>query len=75
MGSEQDGCKVMVRWNIQGTHRGPGFYGAPTGKRVYLLGISHLLVQNGRIREEWMIYDEFALLKQIVDPGSEENTG
>jgi predicted ester cyclase len=75
MGSEKDGCKVMVRWNLQGTHRGPGFYGAPTGKRVYLLGISHLLVQNGRIREEWMIYDEFALLKQIVEPGSEENSG
>ncbi len=68
MGDEQQGFKVMVRWNLQGTHRGPGPYGAPTGKRIYLMGISHLHIKNGKILEEWMIYDEFALLKQLVVP-------
>lgn len=68
MGSEQSGFKVMVRWNLQGTHRGPGPYGDPTGKRIYLMGISHLVVRNGKISEEWMIYDKFALLKQLVSP-------
>jgi predicted ester cyclase len=66
MGNERQGYKVMVRWGLQGTHRGPGPYGAPTGQRVYLMGISHLRVKNARILEEWMIYDEFALLKQLA---------
>jgi len=68
MGSEQKGFKAMVRWNLQGTHRGPSHYGAPTGKRIYLMGISHLCIKDGKIFEEWMIYDEFALLKQLVSP-------
>ena len=68
MGDEQHGYKVMVRWNLQGTHRGPSQYGVPTGKRIYLMGISHLYIKDGKILEEWMIYDEFALLKQLVSP-------
>lgn len=70
MGDPRRGHKVMVRWNLQGTHRGPGPYGAPTGRRVYLMGISHLRVKDARILEEWMIYDEFALLKQLAAPAS-----
>jgi predicted ester cyclase len=66
MGDEHKGFKVMVRWNLQGTHRGAGPYGAPTGKRIYLMGISHLRIKDGKILEEWMIFDEFALLKQLV---------
>jgi len=68
MGDEQEGFKVMVRWNLQGTHRGPSAYGEPTGKRINLMGISHLHIKSGKILEEWMIYDEFALLKQLVVP-------
>ncbi len=67
MGDGQGGYKVMVRWNLQGTHRGPGPYGAPSGKRISLMGISHLLINAGKILEEWMIYDEFALLKQLAN--------
>jgi predicted ester cyclase len=68
MGNEQDGYRVMVRWNLQGTHRGPGPYGAPTGQRVYLLGISHHSVKDGKLVEEWTCFDEVALLKQLYVP-------
>lgn len=68
MGDGRGGYKVMVRWNLQGTHRGPGPYGPPSGKRVSLMGISHLHIAGGKILEEWMVYDEFALLKQLVTP-------
>jgi len=30
-----------------------------------ILGISHHLIQDGRIQNEWTLFDEFALLKQI----------
>lgn len=68
MGSEEDGYRVAVRWTLQGTHTGPGIYGEPTGKAIHLLGISHHHVEAGKFVREWMIFDEFALLKQLYAP-------
>ncbi len=65
LGSEAEGYRVAVRWNLLGTHTGPGIYGEPTGKQIRLLGISHHLIQDGKSVEEWMLFDEFALLKQL----------
>ena len=64
-GSEESGYKIAARWTFQGTHRGPGVYGAPTGKRVRILGISHFEVSGGQIQREYMVWNEFALLKQL----------
>ena len=68
MGDDVKGYKTMTRWSLNGTHKGPGIYGAPTGKPVYLMGISHNRVKNGRILEVWTYFDEIALLKQIYTP-------
>jgi predicted ester cyclase len=71
IGNEDDGYRVAVRWTLQGTHGGPGVYGEPTGKRIRVMGISHHMLKDGRIAEEWMIFDEFALLKQLYAPENE----
>jgi predicted ester cyclase len=68
VGSEARGYKIAARWTFQGTHTGPGVYGTPSGKRVRVMGISHFEVHRGRIQREYMVYDEFALLKQIHWP-------
>ncbi len=68
LGNEQAGYRVAVRWTMQGTHQGPGYLGEPSGKRVHLMGISHYLINNGKISREWTTFDEFALLKQISWP-------
>lgn len=68
LGNEENGYSTAVRWTLQGTHEGPGIYGEPTGKRVYLLGITHHEVRDGKFVKEWMVFDEFALLKQIYAP-------
>lgn len=68
LGNEAEGYRVAVRWTMQGTHQGPGYYGEPSGKRVRLMGISHYLVNGGKVVREWTTYDEFALLKQIYWP-------
>ena len=60
--------RVATRWTMQGTHNGPGWYGPPTGKRIRILGITHQNVENKKIMREWMVFDEFALLKQIYRP-------
>ena len=60
--------RAATRWSMQGTHTGPGIYGRPTGKRINIFGITHHLIQNGKIIREWTLFDEFALLKQLYAP-------
>lgn len=75
LGNEQDGYRVATRWTLQGTHEGPGVYGEPTGKRILLLGITHQVVEEGKFIEEWTVFDEFALLKQLYAPAGKVEKG
>ena len=65
MGNDQDGYLTSVRWSIIGAHRGFGIYGSPTGRQIKMWGISQHSIKNGRIVEEWMLFNEFAVLQQI----------
>ncbi|MDJ0828522.1 MAG: ester cyclase [Desulfobacterales bacterium] len=65
MGNADDGYKTMTRWNLQGTYKGNGPYGPPTGKPFYLMGISHHLIKDEKFVEEWTYFDEMALMKQL----------
>jgi predicted ester cyclase len=66
MGNADEGYLVSVRWSGIGTHRGHGVYGPPTGRRVALWGLSQYRVENGRIAQEWTLFNEFDLLQQIL---------
>ncbi len=66
MGTAAIGYKVSLRWSIIGTHRGVGMYGRPTGRRIRTWGISQYLIRDGRITEEWTMFNEFELLQQIL---------
>jgi predicted ester cyclase len=66
--SEEGGAKVAVRWVMEGHHLGYGLLrelGPPTGKRVQVMGMSHFHYKNGRIVDEWRVYDELSLLMQV----------
>ncbi len=60
--------RTATRWTMMGTHTGPGIYGQPTGKPIRIMGVSHHLVDNGKFVQEWTLFDEFALLKQLYRP-------
>ena len=65
---EEGGEKVAVRWIMEGHHIGFGILnhlGAPTGKRVQIMGITHFHYKNGKIVDEWRVYDEASALVQI----------
>ena len=65
---EEGGEKVAVRWIMEGHHLGYGILnhlGAPTGKRVQIMGISHFHYKNGKIVDEWRVYDEASMLVQV----------
>jgi len=66
MGNDIEGYRVSVRWSIVGTHRGHGIYGRPTGRQVFMWGISQHVIQNERIVEEWTLFNEFAVLQQLL---------
>jgi predicted ester cyclase len=66
MGNEAEGFSVAVRWTGSGTHRGYGLYGDPTGRRVHLWGLSQLYFAGGRIVEDWMLFNEFDVLGQLL---------
>jgi predicted ester cyclase len=66
MGNDAEGYSVSVRWSAGGTHRGHGLYGAPTGRHAFVWGISQLYVQNGRIVEDWMMFNEFDVIAQLI---------
>jgi len=66
MGNDAEGYRTSVRWSLVGTHRGPGIYGKPTGKQIYMWGITQHTIRDGKIQEEWMMFNEFAVIQQLV---------
>lgn len=65
---EEGGEKVAVRWTLDGHHLGHGILellGPPTGKRVQVMGISHYHYKDGRIVDEWRVYDQMSMLAQV----------
>lgn len=66
--SEEGGTKVAIRRVIEGHRLGWGVLeelGAPTGKRVQVMGMTHLHIKNGRIVDDWTNYDEMSILMQV----------
>ncbi len=59
---ETDGVILAVRWVLEGTTAPGGVLGeCPAGKPVFMMGISHLRFEGGRIAEEWMVFDELGV--------------
>jgi predicted ester cyclase len=59
------GTEIAVRWRMAGRHAGPALYGAPSGEEVLILAVTHWTIRGGLIREEWTVFDEIAVLRQI----------
>ena len=57
---------VAMRWRVRAQHGGTGRYGAPSGKPVELLAISHADFDHGRIVREWLLIDDVAVWMQIL---------
>ena len=68
LGNNVQGYRTSLRWKFQGTHTGHGIYGAPSGKPVRIMGITHSSVHGGKIIEEWTIFDELNILCQLYMP-------
>jgi hypothetical protein len=59
------GDRVWATWLIRGTHLGPLYGIAPTGRRIEVLEVGQWRISGGLIAEAWFLVDEFALLRQL----------
>jgi steroid delta-isomerase-like uncharacterized protein len=55
---------AVGRWTLTGTNTGAGAMPA-TGKSVKIWGISILHTSNGKLSEEWVAYDNQAMMTQL----------
>lgn len=64
--SAELGTRVAVIWVLRGSYCGVPTYGAVNGAPVHILGASHFELHEGRVLREWRVYDEVAILAQIM---------
>ena len=58
--------KAAIRWSLIGKHSGSGLFGPPTQADVYIMGICHAEFSSQGIKNEWVLFDETAVWKQIL---------
>jgi len=60
-----EGNRCVCRWTMTGTHSGSFLGMSPTGRRVTVNGMSELRFHQGRLAEQWTLYDLLGLLSQL----------
>lgn len=63
------GLRVSALWVLRGTYSGTATYGKVNRAPIAMLGASHFEMRDGKIVREYRIYDEVALIAQIVSFG------
>ena len=58
--------RAAIRWSIDATHSGWGWFGQPTGINIHIMGISHFEFGPWGLRREWSLFDEIAIWKQLL---------
>lgn len=58
--------RAALRWSLHGKHDGYGLFGAPSGAKVYVMGMTHAEFGPYGLRHEFTLFDEVAIWKQIL---------
>jgi steroid delta-isomerase-like uncharacterized protein len=67
-----EGDKVAVRWTATGTHLGE-LMGIPaSGRQIKFTGITIHRFADGKIVENWWVYDAMGMMQQITAPPESE---
>jgi predicted ester cyclase len=64
--SPEQGTRASVLWRLAGTYSGLPLYGPTTGEEVEIMGMSQFEFRGGKISTEYRIFDEVAVLAQIL---------
>ena len=58
--------KAAIRWSLNGVHSGSGYFGVPSQAEVHIMAISHVEFGPRGIKNEWILFDETEIWKQIL---------
>ena len=61
-----DEVAVALRWAACGVHASQGSWGSASGRQILVAGSSHYVLRNGRIVRDQTVFDELAVLRQVV---------
>jgi steroid delta-isomerase-like uncharacterized protein len=61
----EEGGKIVLHWLAKGNHQGPLMKIPPTGKNVFIHGMSILHLENGKIKHGQVMWDLAGVLRQI----------
>jgi len=67
---DRNNQRIAVRWSVAAVHEGEFANTAASGESVYILGVTHWEVVDGRITAEWTVFDELSVIAQTL---SEDN--
>ena len=57
--------RAAIRWSLVGKHEGHGRFGQQTNAHVHVMGISHAEFGPWGLRNEYTLFDDVAIWKQI----------
>jgi steroid delta-isomerase-like uncharacterized protein len=60
-----EGDKVIQRWSGHGSHQGELMGLPPNGRRVSVAGITISRFEDGKVAEEWELYDMMGMMQQL----------
>ena len=60
-----DGDDVLLHWHLTGTHSGPMFGLAPTGKPIAVDGMDHFVLRDGKVVSVFVATDQMAFARQF----------
>jgi len=71
--ADKNELDLAIRWTVRGMHADGGFDCPGGGAEVLILGISHWRINEEGIVEDWTLYDQLAIMRQIYaqQPGSD----
>ena len=59
------GDNFVARWTVTGTNTGPFGDLQPTGKKIKISGVTINHVEDGKISESWMFFNQATMLTQL----------
>ena len=57
---------VALRWSLAGRHSGQGLWGEASGRDILIMAVSHYRIRAGAIVEDLTVFDELAVLRQVL---------